>query len=77
MVMKNKLSIKYWKEIKGIDYPYRLKIEGYDVRKWYFRSDHVRYAYPFSEEELGFETAWERREMVEHLGWAKLEKFEN
>jgi hypothetical protein len=73
--MKDQI-VKTWKEIKGIDYPYRLKIEGFDVRKWYIRADHVRYAMPFSDEELGFQTSWERKEMINHLKYAKLDKIE-
>jgi len=66
--------IKTWKEIKGIDYPYRLKIEGFDIRKWYFRVDHIN-SYPFSDDELGFETAWERKEIINHLKYVKLDKI--
>jgi hypothetical protein len=32
---------------------------------------------PFSDEELGFQTAWERREMINHLKYARLDKIES
>jgi hypothetical protein len=62
-----KAEFKTWKTIDGIEYPYRLSLEGWNLRRWFFKSDRTRYGYAFSDHELGFEFAWQRKEVLDML----------
>lgn len=69
--MKSKVKFKTWNEIKGIMYPYRISLEGVDIRRAFLLSG-LRFGQAFSDSELGFEKAYQRAEAVSTLKhWVK------
>lgn len=61
--MKNKLNFTTYKTQDGVMYPFRLKLEGYNLRRVLFTSG-LKYGYAISESELGFDKSWERSSML-------------
>jgi hypothetical protein len=61
--MKNKLNFQKWTLDKAIMYPFRLKLEGYDLRSLFFTSD-LRCGYAFSDTEIGFKKSYEREAAI-------------
>lgn len=69
--MKTKLNFKKYRLTNGIMYPYRLELEGYNLRKIFFILG-FRYGYAFSDTELGFEKSYEAGNVLKEI-----EKFIN
>ena len=69
--MKSKVKFKTWNEVKGIMYPYRISLEGVDIRRAFLLSG-LPFGQAFSDSELGFEKVYQRSEAVSVLKhWVK------
>lgn len=69
--MKSKVQFKTWNETRGVMYPYRVSLEGTDIRRAFLLSG-LRFGQAFSDSELGFEKAYQRSEAVSTLKhWVK------